>query len=69
MPEPKPEPIPVIEPKVDELQETLNDYVLNFPLPFKSGTCNFLLQQEYDDVLEVVKSVGAHNCKYYGVSL
>ena len=35
----------------------------------KAGTCNFKLTQEFDQELNAIKAVGAHNCKYYGVNL
>ena len=60
-------PAPVKE--IDELQVELNNYVLNFPMPAKVGTCNFKLTQELDRGLNSIKAVGAHNCKYYGVNL
>ena len=38
-------------------------------MPATTGSCSFKMSQKYDPVLNAVLSVGAHNCKFYGVNL
>ena len=43
--------------------------MLTFEVPSTTGSCSFKMSQKYDPTQNAVMSVGAHNCKYYGVNL
>ena len=55
--------------EVDELQEELNRFVLDFDIDVPSGYCGFRWLEEMNDELQRYETVAAHNCRNYGVNL